>query len=213
MSGLTQRRHVDAAFCLSRVSECETSACPNQVWILCTDRWCQCDAVLCPLHRTHTWTLHPGYSVPQLLGLYTIQQWMQWNNREANHMFTQITNPTGEQICFCDTKWPLAKLLIFVSFLLLFSNVRCGSHFYFRISVLVLCEDYGWWYFQSRIFQEQTWSKYWLNGDVDKKVENKIPAQQMPSVSDGSSLTFTLVTTVSASHISALHFHFQHLPT
>lgn len=172
MSGLTERRHVDAAFCLSRVSECETSACPNQVWILCTDRWCQCDAVLCPLHSTHT----HGHITPWILSTpatWTIQQWMQWNHREANHVFTQITNPTGEQMCFCYTKWPLAKLLIFVHFIfiLLFSNVRCGSHFYFRVSVLVVCEDYGWWCFQSRIFQEQTWSKYWLNDNVDKKVE------------------------------------------
>lgn len=41
-------------------------------------------------------------------------------------MFTQITNPTGEQICFCDTKWPLAKLLIFVNFILFYYFLMYG---------------------------------------------------------------------------------------
>lgn len=155
MAGLTERRRVDAAFCLSRVQEFETFACPNQVWIFFIDRWCQCDSVLCPVHCTCTWTYHT-LDIP--LYPWTIQQLMQWNHREANRVFTGKKKKllVNKSNCLCDTKWLQAKLMMFISF---FSNVWCGSHFYFRILVLMRVKIVGDGIFSQELFRLMTLSK------------------------------------------------------
>lgn len=171
MSGLTVRRHVGAALCLSRVPDFETIACPSQVWILFTDRWCQCDAVLCRLTlHTHTHghiTLDIS-PVPKQLGLSNT--WCSETTGKLKNKTYWWTNQTVNVTPNGHRQTDNNSFLFF--FFLMFGVEVVFVSGFWSFSCCV-------WRLWVMVFSVKNfsgiWSKYWANDNVDTTVRNKIP--------------------------------------
>lgn len=148
MSGLIDRRHVDAAFCLSRLQSLRRLLGQTK-----SEYWCfylqTCSAnvtqwVLCPLHCI--WTYHT-LDIPQYPSYldYTAANAVK-SQGSLSRVHTKKKKTSRKQIKLL-TWHQMANGKTDDIIYIYFFFLMCGVEviFIFWILVLVACEDYGWW--------------------------------------------------------------------